>query len=135
MGFRPTLKRVQDTYGADYDDLGPSAMALGAPKPQGEQAAPPTGSAPALSEAQATSPAETPFTGQLDAAAATVMDGLMEPVKKAVMQATSLEDLRARLKSLGSKMKPDEFANLMARAMAAAELAGRFSVQEEANAG
>jgi phage gp29-like protein len=138
MGFRPTLKRVQDIYGADYEDLGPSAMALGsAPsKAQGEQPpTEPTGKPPALSEAQANSPAETPFTGQLDAAAATVMDGLMEPVKKAVMQATSLEDLRARLRKLNPKLKPDEFANLMARAMAAAELAGRFSVQEEANAG
>ena len=121
VGYRPALKDVQETFGGEWEEF-----------QQASATQPVAGAAggPALSEAQPSSPADTPFTGQLNDAAATVMDGLMEPVKKTVMQATSLEDLRARLRDLSPKMKPEEFANLMARAMAAAELAGRFSVLE-----
>ncbi len=120
LGYRPTIETVQEIFGGKWEAFQKTA----AP-------AIPADNAPALSEPQPGSPAETPFTGQLDDAAATVMDGLIEPVKKAVMQASSLEDLKARLMKLSPKMKPEEFANLMARAMAAAELAGRFSVREE----
>lgn len=59
-------------------------------------------------------------------------DPMMEPVARLVMEAESLEDLRDRLIDAYSHMDPASLGNLMQRAFAAAELAGRFEAKEGA---
>lgn len=68
------------------------------------------------------------YAAQLDQAAGTAMDGLIEPVRKLVMEAKSLEDLRDRLLDAYGEMDVSELGALMQQALAAAELAGRYAV-------
>ena len=70
------------------------------------------------------------YTDQLDQAAAEALAGLIEPVRRAVMQAESLEDLQASLLSLYPTLAPDALATQMQQALAAAELAGRFEARQ-----
>ncbi len=67
---------------------------------------------------------------QLDDTAAAALDGLIEPIRRAVMQAESLEDLQASLLSLYPTLAPDALAGKMQEAFAVADLVGRFEVQE-----
>jgi len=67
---------------------------------------------------------------QLDDTTTAALDGLIEPIRRAVMQAESLEDLQASLLSLYPTLAPDALAAEMQKAFAVAELAGRFEVQE-----
>lgn len=59
------------------------------------------------------------------------MSGILEPVKKMIASATSLEDLRDNLLQVYSEMDPAELEELMARTMYVADLYGRATVREE----
>ncbi len=56
------------------------------------------------------------------------LDPLLEPVKKLLDEATSLEDLRDRLIEAYAGMDAVELGSLLERAFVAAELAGRFEI-------
>lgn len=60
------------------------------------------------------------------------LDSLIEPIKKLVEESGSLEELRDRLLEVYDGMDPVELGNLMQRAFAAAELAGRFKAIQKA---
>ena len=47
-------------------------------------------------------------------------------------KAGSLEDLRGGLEALLPDLKPDDFAEAMAQALTAAQLAGRYDILNEA---
>ncbi|MDQ7791242.1 MAG: DUF935 domain-containing protein [Clostridia bacterium] len=53
---------------------------------------------------------------------------LLEPVRQAIAQARSLEELRERLAELYGQMALEEFEDLVQRAMYAADLYGRYTV-------
>lgn len=72
------------------------------------------------------------YTERLHAQAMAAMDGLIEPVKQLVMRAASLEEVRDGLLDLYPEMDVAAFAEVMQRALAAAELAGRYEVSAEA---
>ncbi len=57
-----------------------------------------------------------------------MMDGLIEPVRRLVMEAKSLEEIRDGLLDLYGDMDPAGLGDLIMRALTAAELAGRFEV-------
>lgn len=57
-----------------------------------------------------------------------VVRDLLEPVKRAIAEATSLEELRERLAELYGQMARDEFEDLVQRALYAADLYGRYTV-------
>lgn len=122
MGYEPeTVEQINETYGGRWrKKVSPS----------------PTPEAPENPAADAPGPtqfAESPrgdiadaYTEQLHGAAAAAMDGLVEPVRRLVNEATSLEDLRDRLLDLYTEMDVEALATVMQRALAAAELAGRY---------
>ncbi len=56
--------------------------------------------------------------------------GLLEPVKQMVLKANSLEELRDGILDVYGDMDPADLEELVARAMFAAELYGRFTVVE-----
>ncbi len=70
------------------------------------------------------------YTERLNTEAQAALDGLIDPIRRAVMQAESLEDLQASLLSLYPTLAPDALAAKMQQAFAAAELAGRFEARE-----
>jgi phage gp29-like protein len=69
------------------------------------------------------------YTDQAAVASLPMMDGLIEPVRKLVMGAKSMEEIRDGLLDLYTDMPVTDLANLIAQAMAAAELAGRYEVK------
>lgn len=66
---------------------------------------------------------------RLEREAGDVMDGLIDEVRQALNQATSLRDAADRLTKL--KLEPDALAEAMARGMALAHLAGQASLIED----
>jgi phage gp29-like protein len=66
---------------------------------------------------------------QLDVDAAAAMDGMIDEVRKALMQARDLRDAASRLAALD--LSPDDLAEAMARGMALAHLAGQASLIDD----
>ncbi|TWD54472.1 phage gp29-like protein [Agrobacterium vitis] len=66
---------------------------------------------------------------QLDVDAAAAMDGMIDEVRKALMQASDLRDAASRLAALD--LSPDDLAEAMARGMALAHLAGQASLIDD----
>jgi phage gp29-like protein len=68
------------------------------------------------------------LTDQLEAQAQASLSRLLEPVRRLVMGAGSLEEIRDGLLELYPAMDNAGFAELFTEAMTAAALAGRFEV-------
>jgi len=121
MGYEPeSIEQINETYGGKW-----KKKAAAAPGGVGEPPKPPTPSTEAFAEPGDGDVADA-YTEQLHGAAAAAMDGLIAPVQRLVMEATSLEDLRDKLLDLYAEMDVDALATVMQRALTAAELAGRY---------
>ena len=72
---------------------------------------------------------------QLAASARAPAAAWVEQIRALVMQAATLEDIRDGLVQLAPDMTLDDYAAAMAEALAAAELAGRYEVLQEASNG
>ena len=70
--------------------------------------------------------------GQLARAAAPALGDWMAQIRTLVQQANSLQDIRDGLEALLPGMTLDQYAAAMAEAMAAAQLAGRYEVMQDA---
>ncbi|MCC7082172.1 MAG: DUF935 family protein [Burkholderiales bacterium] len=118
MGYEPeSIEQINETYGGKWR----KKAAAPAPKPGEPQ--PPD---PDAQFAEGGGDVADAYTEQLHGAAAAAMDGLIAPVQRLVMEATSLEELRDRLLDLYAELDVDALATVMQRALAAAELAGRY---------
>jgi len=69
---------------------------------------------------------------QLEKGAAPAVGAWLAQIRALVDKAGSLEDLRDGLEALLPDLKPDDFAEAMAQALAAAQLAGRYDILNEA---
>lgn len=67
---------------------------------------------------------------RLEVETAPLLDALVAPVRDLVMAAESLEEIRDRLPGLFPGLPFEALAQVMGQALAAAELAGRFDVEE-----
>lgn len=115
MGFRPTLRHIQDTYGGEWEE---------------RQATVPPTDAPAFAEGGA-KPAADAVDAQLEQlqqAGDAAVEQWVEQIRALVDEAQSLEELRDRLLELYPKMDPARFAEAMGDALAAAHLAGRYDI-------
>ena len=72
-----------------------------------------------------------PFLARLDRDAAPTMEQMLQTVRELMDQVDSLEELREILLDAWDGMDSDAFGDLMAMAMSAAELMGRFEVTQE----
>ncbi|PND29716.1 hypothetical protein C1I89_33275 [Achromobacter pulmonis] len=70
------------------------------------------------------------MTDRLEREAEPAMAALMEPVRRLVANAGSLQEIRDGLYSLYADMPSEQLAVVMRRAIAAAALAGRADVAE-----
>lgn len=115
LGYRPTLKYIQDRYGEEWEvDNRPPA----APQPFGFAEA---------GEDSVRLRADT-MTDRLEREAEPAMAALMEPVRRLVANARSMEEIRDGLFALYAEMPAEGLARVMQQAIAAADLAGRADV-------
>lgn len=122
---QPTIDQIRETFGGEWEPKA-AAPAFGG----SFQASP--APAPAFADAiKEDTPAV--LAGQLDDAAAPVLDGLINEVKNIVMTAKSFAEISDKLVELvGTKATdPGQLADIMQRAFAAADLTGRFEVLDE----
>lgn len=136
LGFRPSLKYVLDTYGGEWTEkVVPEPLAPGDPN---DPASP--GAAPAFAERRtaANTPAAswppdapTQQAEQLDRQLVPIGEQWLGQIRQAAERAESLEELREYVLRLAPDMSLDEYAAVMAEALAAAHLAGRFEAAAE----
>lgn len=120
MGYKPTLKYVQETYGGEWEPV-PS------PKPPVAPGLPnaPRGGAdfsepnPSITDQQI---------NQVQQQGDQAIQHWIDQVRAEVDQATSLEDLRDRLLNIWPDLDPSQFGQVMVEAMTAAQLAGRSDI-------
>lgn len=99
------------------------------------QAARPAGSAHAQGEPDLPAQAPELLADRLEIEAAPAWGEIMDGIKAIVEEADSLEGLRDALLSAFGDLPTDRLAEVMAMGFAAAELAGRFAVEAEGDAG
>lgn len=115
LGYRPSLRYVQDHYGDGWEvDNRPPAPSLGFAE---------------RDDASARRRADM-MADRLERDAEPAMAALMEPVRRLVASASSMEEIRDGLLNLYEDMPSEQLAQVMQKAIAAAELAGRADVDE-----
>ena len=114
MGHRLSADYIEETYGVTVD-----------------RTAPPPAPAPGPEFAEEDEDGPDVLAGRLAEDANPLMDGLTQPIRQIVEQASSLEEVRDRLLDAYPDMDVSGFAALMQRALAAAELAGEYDASEE----
>lgn len=123
-GYRPTLAYVKDTYGGDWE-----------PKPNSDTPpVAPAGSKPS-EFAEHSHPRDAPaaMATRLNSELTPVTDGWMQQLQELVDSVDSLEALRDGLDKLVPDMTLDQYAEVLAQAMSAAALAGRYELLEAVN--
>ena len=116
LGYRPSLRYVQEHYGDGWevDNRPPPPPALGFAERD-------DASARRRSDAMA---------DRLEREAEPAMAALMEPVRRLVENAGSMQEIRDGLLNLYEEMPSEQLAQVMQKAIAAAELSGRADVSE-----
>ncbi|EPA9110267.1 DUF935 domain-containing protein [Serratia plymuthica] len=122
-GYRPTLATVKETYGGEWE-----------PKPDVETP-PPAGGKANVEFAEHSHQPDAPaaMANRLNRELTPVTDGWMTQLQLLVDNADSLEALRDGLDKLLPDMDLEQYAEVMAQAMSAAALAGRYELLEEMN--
>jgi len=110
LGFKPTLQYVTETYGEGW-----------------EEDDRPGGGGP-LGFAEGDDQAPTAFADRLEDETEAEMDRLIEPVRRMVQQAGSLEEVRRNLEGMFEELPSEQLGKVMQKALAAAELAGTYEV-------
>ena len=118
MGHRLDADYIEETYGVTVD-----------------RTAPPPAPAPGPEFAEGDEDGPGVLADRLAEDANPLMDGLIEPIRQIVEEASSLEEVRDRLLDAYPDMDVSGFAALMQRALAAAELAGDYDASEKTEEG
>lgn len=119
VGYRPSLETVAAIYGEGYE-LVPQET------PNQTRGVEPGGALPAFAERDRDRADE--LADQAVDLSATAFRHLIAPIRRAVKEATSLQDLRDRLDRLYPSLDARAFTELMAQALAVAEVSGRWDV-------
>jgi hypothetical protein len=93
--------------------------------------------ATAATTAQVTEPQDPParMVDQLDTAVSPAIDGWLSQIRELAGRVDSLDALREGLLQLAPDMSLDQYAEAMAQGLAAAALAGRYEILQEAGGG
>lgn len=125
MGFEPDLDYIQQTYGAGWKQRE-------IPPPPLPGAIPPAAGGPQFSAPSSGPDAIDAMTRTLAQGSDAALLGWTAAVRKVVDEAKDLADLRERLISAYPQMSLTELATGMQAAFAAAQLAGRYDILQEA---
>ncbi|MBI2801256.1 MAG: DUF935 family protein [Gammaproteobacteria bacterium] len=123
MGFKPTLQHVVETYAGDWIEQADVAPVPAVPLPNDR-------SPPQFAEGAPRDAADE-FADNLEARSDAALNKLMEPLKRLVQSASSLQEIRDGLDTLYPDMDATELAGLFREGLAAAHLAGRFEVDQK----
>jgi len=121
LGFRPSLLYIQETYGGEWTESAPAPV-----DPLDPAAGPP---APAFAEGALPDPAAR-MAEQLERKIAPLAEPWLDQIRAAVDGTESLEALQEALLALAPAMSLDEYSAVLAEALTAATLAGRYEVSE-----
>ncbi|MEI2428682.1 DUF935 family protein [Lysobacter yananisis] len=143
LGFKPSLKYINDTYGGEWTEkqstpppelLPPSGASAvdGADFAQAGEAVIALLRRHGLHFAESANAQDpsAPMADQVDRRLRPVGEHWIDQVRSLVDQAESLEDLDAKLLALAPDLSLDEYAEVFAQAMTAATLAGRYDIQQ-----
>lgn len=143
LGFKPSLRYIQDTYGGHWSEAPAPADNGTVSAPNLGKAAvhsasrPATPAAPggATSFAEAGNPqdAASVMASQLDKALQPTMTRWIGSLRDLVDKAKTLEELRDAVYALAPDMTIDDYATVMAQALAAAALTGRHDIVDAAS--
>lgn len=125
IGFKPTLAYIEETYGGEWTESK-------SPPPAVDPAVP--GDDPAAFAESGAAQADPPErqADQLDDALQPHTDAWLNAIRALVERADSLEQVRDGLLELMPDMKLDDYTAAMRQALAAAALAGRYEITQEA---
>lgn len=124
IGYRPTLTEVQETYGGGWEEVAGPAPDPDEPddRSAGEQKAEfALGDNRDLADDQA---------DRLESDAEKASDQLIEPIRRLVESAATLEEIRDGLDTLYPDLDATVLAGLLREALAAAILGGRYEARE-----
>lgn len=124
LGFKPSLKYIQETYGEEWEESQP-------PEPQMIGARPEQDPRAEFAEPGETDDPAARMARQLDRKIAPAASKWVKQIHELVDRAESMEDLREQLLALSDQMTLDEYAAVMREALTAASLSGRYEVLEE----
>jgi phage gp29-like protein len=130
MGFKPTLKYIQETYGGDWQESATPAPDGSANLTQSGDG----GKKTAFAENDETNIDPTSSDSQTDILADQSADAgkvILDKVRDLVDNAESLEQLRDDLLAAYGDLDSSQLVNVMELAFIAADLSGRYDVQEE----
>ncbi len=88
----------------------------------------------ALNSASGGKDAVDQLTEALEARSGAALDTLMEPIRRLVMNASSLEDIRDGMETMFEELPGEQLASMMREALAVAHLIGRLEVQADVDA-
>lgn len=127
MGFKPSLKYIQETYGGEWAEAPPPTVpALPAPGPA-FAACPSCGGSVAFAAGDGTPEQQL---AALEAAASAPVGDLVEQIRALVENAGSLEELRDQLLAAWPDLDSAALGAVMGEALEAAALAGRYEILE-----
>ena len=127
MGFKPSLKHVQDHYEGEWIE---TAAPTRPPSP-GTRVNVIDPNAPQFAEGDPRDAADL-LADQLEVQTGSALDRMMEPVKRLVESAKTLQDLRDGLDTLYPDLPDADLAVIFREALVASALAGRYDVQTNA---
>ena len=132
MGYRLTPEKVEEVYGEGYVPVSQEAPP---PEEPGQAAATAGHHCPHCDQAALSADNEPDTVDQmvdrLSADAQPSIDAMLDTIKTVLDQADSLEDFQDKLLAAYPTLDDEALAEVMALGLSAAELAGRFEVQEE----
>lgn len=131
-GFKPTMAHIQDVYGGEWEEKAPPAPVP--PTVGGAEAAKPgTPTPPAFAEPQSALSPIDPQSARLAGDAAPAWGSILASVKTMVETAADMEQLSNALLEAYGGLDSQALTKVMSVAFAAADLAGRYQVLEEAD--
>ncbi|WP_275100137.1 DUF935 domain-containing protein [Sedimenticola hydrogenitrophicus] len=122
MGYKPTLRHVQDTYGGEWETIQPPPS--GGPEPE---------PAPEFAEAARAAdilPPAAQIAGRLEREAEPAMAEWLARIEAMLEAADSLEEFREMLLTAYADLPEAPLAGVLGDALEVAEAAGRFDVEQ-----
>ncbi len=126
MGYKLTPEAVSKVYGPDYEATAPTPQPAPTPATDGENFA------QGASQDEYLDPVPV-MAETLDAATRKPWQEIIEKVESVVSEAQSFSQLRDALLNLYADLPIEKLGNIMSMALSAAELSGRYAVEQESN--
>jgi len=134
LGLKVGVSTMADKLGLPDADKEEEVLAAPRTTPAEPPTVPPVatnGTRRALNAAGSSKDAVDELTEALESRSAAALDTLMEPIRRLVLNAGSLEDIRDGMEAMFDQLPSEQLATMMREALAVAHLIGRLEVVSE----